>query len=361
MDELEINRKKIEEIDNQMAKLFEERMLSVKEIALYKKEKGLPVYDKTREDALIKKNSSLVNDATINEYYVQFLKSVINTSKDYQNRIISGVKVAYSGAEGAFAYIAAQKLFPNANHSAFSSFEDAYRAVENGEFDYAILPIENSYAGDVGVVMDLMFSGSLYVNTVLELDVVHNLLIKNDSSIDKIKYVVSHPQALEQCENFIKEHGYEKISYSNTALAAKYVSEQCDETYGAIGSVETAKAFNLKVAMGGINSAKNNTTRFAVFSRSQRLPLATSKNENERFMLMFTAKNEAGSLAKALDIIGAHNFNMRSLRSRPMKELLWNYYFYVEAEGNVNTQNGKDMLRELSALCARLKLVGAYN
>lgn len=361
MNELEQNRKIIDDIDKQMAKLFEERMISAGKIAEFKKEKGLPVFDKLREDAVLAKNIAYVKDETLAEYYVQFMKDVMKTSRAYQHRILEGVKVAYSGAEGAFAHIAAKKLFPEANLSAYSDFQGAYNAVENGEYDYAILPIENSYAGDVGVVMDLMFSGSLYVNAVIELDVVHNLLIKKGSSIEKIKHVVSHPQALEQCENFIKEHGYEKISYSNTALAAKYVAEECDDTYAAIGSSDTAEVFGLDIVASGINSSKNNTTRFAVLSRSQHIPPATSKNENEHFMLMFTAKNEAGSLAKALNIIGAHNFNMRNLRSRPMKELLWNYYFFIEAEGNIGTQNGKDMLRELSALCARLKLVGTYN
>ena len=91
------------------------------------------------------------------------------------------------------------------------------------------------------------------------------------------------------------------------------------------------------------------------------MPSPSSKNENEHFILVFTVRNEAGALAKTLNIIGAHNFNMRALRSRPMKGLLWNYYFYIEAEGNISSQNGQDMLRELSAVCARLRLVGTYR
>ena len=104
-----------------------------------------------------------------------------------------------------------------------------------------------------------------------------------------------------------------------------------------------------------------NTTRFAVFSRAADANKASSRKDEESFILVFTVKNEAGALAQTLNIIGAHGYNMKSLRSRPMKELLWNYYFFIEAEGNVNSVNGQDMLKELSAICARLKLVGSYQ
>ena len=110
-----------------------------------------------------------------------------------------------------------------------------------------------------------------------------------------------------------------------------------------------------------INTAHVNTTRFAVLSRAARMPDPFSRNENEHFILLFTTRNEAGALTQPLNIIGAHNFNMRNLRSRPMQGLLWNYYFFVEAEGNIATQNGQNMLAELAAVCARLKLAGTYR
>jgi len=173
--------------------------------------------------------------------------------------------------------------------------------------------------------------------------------------------VVSHAQALEQCADYIRANGWETLSYSNTAMAAKYVAEQEDESIAAIASEETAEVFGLEVLMRNIHTARNNTTRFAVLSRTQNLPASTDRTGREHFMLMFTTKNEAGALVQPLNILGAHNFNMRNLRSRPMKELIWNYYFFVEAEGNISTQNGQDMLRELSAVCAQIKLVGTYR
>lgn len=361
MNELEKRRIEIDEIDTAMASLFEKRMEVCRQIGEYKKEHGLSVYDKMRETAILEKRSALIEKPEHKEYYANFLSNMMKISRDYQGRIIDGLKVVYSGTEGAFGNIAAKKLFPGAALTACSDFVDAYRAVENGEFDCAVLPIENSYAGDVGTVMDLMFEGSLYVNKVIELDVCHNLLTLKGASLEKVTTVVSHPQALEQCEKFIKEHGLKTVTYTNTALAAKYVMEQGDETVAAIASEETAEVFGLDVAAKNINSQRNNTTRFAVFTRAQNIPSPKENNGNEHFILAFTAKNEAGSLAQALNIIGIHDFNMRNLRSRPMKDLMWNYYFYIEAEGNIGSKDGQDMLRELSAVCARLKLVGTYN
>ncbi len=354
MNELEKCRQEIDKIDAQMATLFEERMKVCADVAAYKKEHGLPIYDEKRENAI------LANKATT-PYYVDFLKDVMKISRRYQSHLLEGMKVAYSGAEGAFGYIAAKRAFPEATLVAFPDFESAYRAVENGEMDSAVLPIENSFAGDVGVVMDLMFSGNLYANRIVEVEVEQNLLGVKGATLDTIKKVVSHPQALAQCDDFIRENGLESVSYSNTALAAKYVAELGDESVAAIASSDAADLFGLVPIAKGINEARNNTTRFAVLSAAQHLPDARSRDENEHFILLFTTRNEAGALAKALNIVGAHNFNMRNLRSRPMKELLWNYYFFVEAEGNIGTASGADMLRELSAVCARLKLGGTYR
>ena len=360
-NELEKNRKIIDGIDKQMAALFEERMSAAKAIARYKKERGLNVLDKSREAEVIRKNSAYVKDAEIREYYVNFINSVMNVSRSLQSRETDGLKVAYSGTEGAFAYFAAKKAFPNARMYSCGDFSEAYKAVESGEYDCAVLPIENSYAGDVSVVMDLAFSGSLYVNAVVETDVTHNLLVKKGANPEKVKTVVSHPQAMEQCADFIREHGYKTMEYANTALAAKFVFEECDDTFAAIASTHAAEVFPLDVAVRGINSSRSNTTRFAVFSRVQNMPSPTDSDDSSHFILVFTAKNEAGSLAQALNIIGAHDYNMRTLTSRPMKQLLWNYYFYVEADGNIATENGQAMLRELSAVCAQLKLVGTYR
>lgn len=360
MSELDQARAQIVKVDAEMARLFEERMKASEQIAAYKKECGLSVRDFAREADLLQRNRALIRDPDIESYYVKFLQSTIDLSCAYQSRLMEGMHVAYCGVEGAYAHIAAKRMFPTAAVGSFPDFAAAYEAVERGEYDCAVLPLENSYAGEVGLVMDLIFSGSLFVNQVIDLPIEHCLIAPKGATMDSIRTVVSHPQALDQCEEYNRRHAFVPQSFSNTAVAAKHVKELNDPTVAAIASAETAELFDLCVLDERINDSKNNTTRFAAFSPTQNRPVLAGKRENENFILVFTVQNEAGALAQTLNIIGAHGFNMRNLRSRPMKDLQWSYFFYIEAEGNINTENGRDMLRELSAVCAKLRLAGTY-
>ena len=359
MDSLQEARMKINSIDKEMAQLFEERMQAVRVIAEYKKERGLQIYDQKREQALIEKNASYINDYDIRSYYVRFLSDEMAVSKQYQEHIISGMKVGYSGVEGAFAAIASKKIFPYGRTMSFPDFRAAYEAVEKGVCDCCVLPIENSYAGEVGQVMDMMFQGSLYVNGVYTLRITHNLLGVDGASVNDIKTVVSHPQALAQCAEYIRAHGWETVEYANTARAASAVHEMNDKSVAAIASVETARLYGLNMLDHDINESAVNSTRFAVFSRAENKKVNTSGDS--RFMLMFTVKNEAGALAQALNVLSSYGFNMRALRSRPMKDLAWQYYFYIEAEGDETGQNGSDMLRHLALHCDMLKVVGHFS
>ena len=359
MDSLQEARAEINEIDKEMAGLFERRMQAAKVIAEYKKERGLRIYDAQRERALIEDNSAYINDYDIRTYYTKFLGDVMAVSKQYQERVISGVKIAYSGIEGAYADIAAKKIFPYGKELAYPDFRAAYEAVEHGECDICVLPIENSYAGEVGQVMDMLFQGPLYVNGLYALRITHSLLGAENADLRDIKTVVSHPQALAQCAGYIREHGYKTVEFANTAKAAKYVKELGDKSAAAIASPETAGLYGLKVLDHDINESAVNTTRFAVLSRAANKKLGTSGDS--RFMLMFTVKNEAGALAQALNVLSSYGFNMRTLRSRPMKDLEWQYYFFIEAEGDETGQNGSDMLRHLALHCDMLKVVGHYS
>ena len=179
------------------------------------------------------------------------------------------LNIAYSGVEGAFANIAAKNIFPDMNMVACSDFSEAYESVVNDTCDFAVLPIENSYAGEVGHVMDLMFSGNLNVVGIYYLRVTHNLLAIKGAKLEDIKTVISHPQALEQCRGYIKAHGFEKIQEKNTAFSAKQVSEKGDKSLAAIASVETAKLYGLEVLAHEINESNDNTTRFAVLSKKK--------------------------------------------------------------------------------------------
>lgn len=359
MKSLEESRNTINEIDARIARLFELRMRECASVAEFKRQKALPVADPAREEEVLRVNSSLVEDDTVREYYVSFEREVMSLSRKYQERLLGGMKVACCGVEGAFADAAVRKMFPGAGVVFFNDFARAYRACEEGECDSVVLPIENSYAGEVSSVTDLMFSGSLFVNQVVQIEAVQNLLGCPGSTRESITDVVSHPQALSQCADYIRSRGLVQHSYHNTAAAAKMVAERKDPTLGAIASEECARLYSLEVLDRHINAASMNTTRFAAFSRSMNTD--TSKRSlDSHFILMFTVRNEAGSLAKTLNIIGAHGYNMSCLRSRPMKNLMWNYYFYLELDGNVDTSEGRSMMLELGTICERLKLVGSF-
>lgn len=356
---LEKARRIINQVDGEMAELFVKRMQAAEMVAEYKAERGLAILDASREEEIIREGAKRIESPVLREYYVRFLKDTMKISRAYQSRLMEGLRVAYSGTEGAFAHIACGNLFPNAIKVSYRDFKSAYKAVEGGECDICVLPVENSYNGEVGQVTDLMFSGSLYVNGMYELAVTQDLLVVPGATIADIKKVVSHPQALGQCRDFIRKGGFETVEYSNTALAAEYVAKLGDKSVAAIASKEAAGIFGLEVLDHDINAQRNNTTRFAIFSRVSNA--SGARDGDLHSILLFTVRNEAGSLAKALDVIGSFGFNMRTLRSRPMKELLWEYYFYVETEGNIQSERGQSLLEALGEFCDKLKFAGTYT
>ena len=357
MTELEKAREIINGVDDEMATLFERRMDAVRMVAAYKKEHGVPVDDLAREASMLKHGAARISNEAYRSYYVNFLQSVIDISKSMQHRLLDGMRVAYSGVEGAVANIAADRIFPDATAVSCSDFAAAYEAVVSGNCDCALLPVENSFNGDVGKVMDLAFFGPLFVTGVYEAEIVQNLLAVKGTTIGEIKQVISHPQALGQCAPYIEQHGFEPIEAVNTAVAARRVAELGRHDIAAIGSEEAAEKFGLVKLEGHINKSSTNTTRFAVFSRAQRAP----STKDERFIMLFTVKTAAGFLGRAVSVIGEYGFNLRALKSRPTKELVWDYYFYAEGEGNIHSEQGKQMIRELKKCCSHLKILGSYE
>ena len=352
---LEEARAIINEVDAEMARLFVRRMRAAEMVYAHKKQYGLPILDQARENAVIERNTERIEDDALKTYYIDFLKQVMALSRSYQHHMQRGLNVAYSGVEGAFAHIAAGRIFPEGNRIPCRDFKVAYDSVVNGENDVAVLPIENSYAGEVGQTMDLIFSGTLYINGIYELEIHQNLLGIAGAAPEDIKKVISHPQALSQCHDYLAHKNLEAISASNTAIAAKSVAEQADKSLGAIASAETAELYGLKILEANINTSDENTTRFAVLSRVRAQAASLSST-----VLMFTVKHEAGSLANAISIIGKHGFNMTALRSRPLKKHSWQYYFYIEIDSTIDTDAGTQMIAELKQVCDRLKVAGTF-
>ena len=346
------------QVENEMAKLFDKRLELEKELSDYKKKTGNKLQF---PQTVSEKKSPLeyTQDEEKMSYYSIFKEATDKIYDSYGDMLLSGLKVAYGGTEGAYAHLAAKKMFPQANLISMTDFYEAYENVEKGVCDLAVLPIENSIAGEVGTVMDLMFRGSLHVNRVCDLEIKHRLIGVKGSDLEKVTTVISHPQALSQCAKYIRKHNLKTETAANTSAAASEVLKRNDPTVAAIGSKESADNHGLEILDSSVCSFDSNTTRFAVFSRTPAVH-TKSASKSQRFIIVFTVRNEAGALATTLNIIGAHNYNMLSLRSRPLENLAWKYYFFIEAEGDIHTAEGESMLRELSVFCGDLKLVGTY-
>jgi len=205
--------------------------------------------------------------------------------------------------------------------------------------------------------MDLAFFGSLKINGIYSAEVTQNLLALPGTKIEDIKEVISHPQALGQCEGYIRRHGWKTTKAVNTAAAAMAVRESGNRDLAAIASEEAADEYGLVKLEGHIEESRSNTTRFAVFTRTAKTP----SDKDSRFVMTFTVNNEAGSLGRAVSVIGYNGFNLRALKSRPTKNLSWEYYFFAEGEGNINSADGRQMLRELSLCCNNVTVLGSFE
>lgn len=357
MDRLEEATKELRAADRELALAFAKRMRAGVRVAACRREEGLPATSAIDPGATVAEIAPLLPDDLVRSYYPLFLKSVLGLSAGLNRRVAEGQRIAYAGVPGAFACVAAGRIFPDGTLCPYADFSLAYAAVEAGECDAAVLPLENSFAGDVAQVMDLAYFGSLYINGVWEMRVSHCLAGVVGASTDTVRTVVSHPQALSQCAPFLSARGYILEEETNTAVAASRVAERRDPTVAAICSPEAAALLGLTVLAANINEDASNTTRFAVMSR---VPHHAYRSD-ACFILTFTVRNEAGALAKAIGTIGAHGFNMRSLRSRPTKKLPWSNFFFLEAEGNLASGEGQRMLEELSLYVSGLKILGSFE
>ena len=350
-------RKNIDRIDREMAELFAERMQAAAVVAAYKEEHGLPVEDKAREAEMIARNTERLPPA-YRPYYRNFLVGTITESKRYQRLLVSGLRVAYSGVEGAFAHVATMRIFGEPGEKvACPDFATAYRSVESGACHCAVLPIENSYAGDVGQVMDLAWRGSLTISGIYDLPLSQCLLAKPGVTLAEVREVVSHPQALAQCQPYLRRQGWIQTTAVNTAVAARMVAAGERREVAVIAARETADLYGLQVLENDINEQKSNTTRFAVFS-----PAACEiKPSDNHFVLLFSCKNQPGALGDAISVISRHDYNLKCLKSHPTGVENWAYYFYAEGEGNLGTEAGQTMRRELERVCNSVRVLGSFS
>lgn len=354
MSLLDDARKRINEVDREMVELFEKRMQAVEDVIRYKQEHNLPVLDTSREQYVIDHNAEYIQKEEYKESYIEFMKDMMAVSRKYQSLILHKDLVGYQGIEGAFSHIATTRLFPDHKMKQYATFEDVFKAVEDGEIQYGVVPFENSYTGEVGEVLDLLMKYHVYVNGDYDLKISQNLLGIKGATLQDVKQVYSKDQAIYQSKQFLEGRGYELIPYPNTALAAEFVAKHQDKSKAAIAAKENAELYGLDILAEDINTSNQNTTRFIVLGKNL-------KPEGNIFNLAFIVPHKAGALVAAMNIISSHGFNMQSIISRSIKDRPWEYYFYVEIVGNLNGELEEQLLHDLKEVCEDVKVLGSYT
>lgn len=353
MDQLKQARLIINETDEAMAKLFEKRMDAVNMVAKYKKEHQLSVLDEKREQEILDTCINRIKQEEYIESYRDFMKSIMDLSKQYQKKVISEDVIGYAGVEGAFSHLATLKLFPESQIKNYPTFHDVVMAIKDDEIEYGVLPFENSYTGEIGEVMDLLQQHNLFITQVFDLPIDQNLLGIKGARLEDIKQIYSHQQGLSQCAKYLNGRDVELIPYANTALAAKYISECQDIHKAAIASKATAQYYQLSLLEENINTVTHNTTRFIVISKKM-------NQTGNRFAMIFTVPHQSGALGKVIELIAKYDYNMENIKSRSIKERPFEYYFFVEVIGNCCDQEAIQLIEVLSQYCVEFKIVGSY-
>ncbi|WP_294710123.1 bifunctional chorismate mutase/prephenate dehydratase [uncultured Gemmiger sp.] len=362
MDLLQQARAEIDAVDAEMAALFERRMQAVADVVRYKAETGKPVFDAAREADVITRNTARLQNEELRPYYKAFLQEAMAVSRAYQRATLGRDTAAYQGVEGAWSHIALRRMFPFARATAFSTWPEVFDAVQNGDAQFGVLPFENSNAGDVSAVLDLLYTHpDIIVTHMQDMPIQQDLLGVKGAKLSNVRTVISHPQALAQSSVFLQQLGFTTQSWINTADAAKHIAELNDPTVAAIASAETAELYGLDILAEGVNADGDNTTRFIVIERAAQPPVMTG--EGQRLSLLFTARHKPGQLAVVLDQIGARGFNMECIKSRPLPHVPFEYYFYVQlvCPAGCDAAACNRLLETLTGACSTLRLLGAFT
>ena len=374
MDLLEC-RNKLDVIDKKIVKLFEERMDICGKVAETKIASGKAVYDAEREKQKLDAVSAMA-DSDFNQIAVRELFSqMMSISRKYQYSILAehgramklgferldqlpmeGVRVVHQGVEGAYSHAAAIQYFgEKAEIYHVARFEDAMKEVQLGNADYAVMPIENSSAGAVIDMYDLLTRYDNYIVAETFLPVNHALLGVPGANLSDVKTVFSHPQALMQCSAFLNDNGLKQISVENTAVAAKRVVEEGDKSQAAIASEIAGKLYGLELLKPFIQNNQGNTTRFVILANRK-----VYQKDAGKISLCFELPHTSGSLYNMLGNFIFNHVNMMMIESRPIPGKNWEYRFFVDIEGNLQDAGVKNALRGIGAEAQNFKILGNY-
>lgn len=373
LDELRVQ---LDQIDNQIVKLYEERMAVCEQVGEYKVHAGKKVLDKQREkNKLADVASKVTNDFNkkgIQELYEQLMS--MSRKLQYRQLVAAGAtgrlpfielkelekesaRVVYQGVEGAYGQAALKHYFgDNKNYVNVRTFRDAMEALEDGVADYAVLPIENSTAGAVNAVYDLLVEFENYIIAETIIPITHTLSGLAGTELKDIQRVYSKAEALMQTSHFLDEHAdWQQISVVNTAVAAKKILDDNDKTQAAVCSAYAAEVHGLSVLMDGINDEKNNSTRFIIVT-NQKVFLSNAT----KISICFEVPHESGSLYRILSHFIYNDLNMTKIESRPIEGRSWEYRFFVDFEGNLADPAVKNAIRGLREEATNMKILGNY-
>ncbi|MGG5460873.1 chorismate mutase [Clostridium sp. B9] len=361
-------RNRIDEIDKELMKLFEERMNVVLGVAQYKKERNMPIFHKDRENQVIEKNLKRIDNKELLPYAEEMLHALMDISKEYQQDKIgmteiplskgSEIKIGFQGEKGSFSEEALIEYFGESYETFnFDEFEDVFEALKFRNIDYGILPIENSSTGSITDIYDLLNKFGFHIVGEKNLRIEHNLLGVKGAKVEDIKEIYSHLQGFEQSSEFLKDmKECKKIPYYNTAISAKYVSDENDKSKAAIGSKRASKIYDLEVLKASINNIKENYTRFIIIGRE-----LESNELCDKMTLSFSLPNTVGSLYDKLKIFSDNKINMRKIESRPIGDGTFSYLFYIDIDGNIKDEPIKDILSELRDSISDYRILGCYK
>jgi chorismate mutase/prephenate dehydratase len=374
MDLLEL-RDKIDVIDKQIVELYENRMDICKQVAEYKIETGKKVFDRVREEEKIRKVKSFTNNEFNSRAIEELFEQIMSVSRKLQYQLLAEhgsigrlpfmgvdslqeerVRVVFQGAEGAYSQAAMMQYFGNGIDSFHvDTFRDAMSAIEEGSADFAVLPIENSTAGIVSDIYDLLVEFENYIVGEQIIKIEHCLLGVPGTQIEDIKTVYSHPQSLMQSARFLNEYNWKQISMQNNAFAAQKVVEDGDRTQAAIASAYAGQIYGLEILKRGVNQSETNSTRFIIVT-NQKVFLKNAK----KISICFEIPHESGSLYHMLSHFIYNNLNLCKIESRPIEGRNWEYRFFIDFEGNLADGAVKNALRGLRDEARNMKILGNY-
>lgn len=373
MDLLEL-RNEIDKLDDELIPLLLKRMDISRQVAEYKVQNGIPVLNEQREleiledvaskcgeqGEVIKTVFSAIMDASRALQHKIIgggveLRNLISNAKCEKNLTANGEPIACQGVQGAYSGEAAKALFPDSPIDFHKQFEDVFEAVNQNKARFGIIPVENSTAGSVHESYDLIMKYKFFIVGAYDLRVDHCLCAKPGVKFEDIENVYSHTQALSQCNIFLKNFDFTGITFSNTAAAAKFVSESEKNNIAAICSESAAKKYSLKIIRKGIQNVTNNTTRFIVISKE-----LVIDEDAEKISLIFSAPHRTGSLYRVLGRFSMTGLNLTKLESRPVANGRFDYYFYVDILGSVRDEQTLDLLCALSDELPEFSFLGNY-